>query len=158
VYSNWDYIREHTNLLRKKLGGTLVHAHGCFDLFHYGHLQHLIEAKDMGDVLVVSVTDDGWVNKGFDRPVFTADQRVETLLACRYVDYAFKNPYPNAVEAIKLLVPNIFVKGPECKVNKTPGLLEEENAVQSVGGRLAYTNGTVFSSTDLVNKVLKFYA
>ncbi len=158
MYSDWQYYRDHANFLRGRIGPNLVHAHGCFDLYHLGHLRHLQEAKSMGDLVFVTVTSDEHVNKGEGRPVFTAEQRVEMLLSSRYVDYAFVNPYPNAVEAIKLLRPSVFVKGPECKVNKTPGLLEEERAVNSVGGVLAYTNGTVFSSTDLVNKVLKFYA
>lgn len=34
----------------------IVLAHGCFDIFHYGHLMHLKAAKALGDYLVVSVT------------------------------------------------------------------------------------------------------
>ena len=50
-------------------------AHGCFDLLHYGHVAHLEAARALCDELVVCVTPDAFVNKGPNRPVFTAEQR-----------------------------------------------------------------------------------
>ena len=45
-------------------GKTIVHCHGVFDLLHIGHIRHLERARRMGDVLVVTVTPDHFVNKG----------------------------------------------------------------------------------------------
>ena len=45
-------------------GRTVVHCHGCFDIVHPGHIQHLQFAKSLGDVLIVSVSSDTHVNKG----------------------------------------------------------------------------------------------
>ena len=39
----------------KAEGKTIVLCHGVFDLLHYGHIEHLTDAKQQGDVLVVSV-------------------------------------------------------------------------------------------------------
>src|ERR1700761_1767165 len=50
---------------------AIVQAHGPFDLLHLGHARHLEAAKALGDVLVVTVTADRYVNKGPGRPVFT---------------------------------------------------------------------------------------
>ena len=45
-------------------------CHGVFDVLHYGHIAHFEEAKKYGDLLVVSITDNKFVNKGPDRPLF----------------------------------------------------------------------------------------
>ena len=41
----------------------------CICLFHIGHLNHINEAKKLGDVLIVSITTDKYVNKGPGRPL-----------------------------------------------------------------------------------------
>ena len=54
----------------RRSGKTVVHCHGCFDLLHIGHIKHLQAARRMGDVLIVTMTPDRYVNKGPGRPVF----------------------------------------------------------------------------------------
>ena len=54
-------------------GKKIVHCHGCFDLMHPGHIKYFQAAKKMGDILVVTVTPDTYVDKGPDRPVFKQD-------------------------------------------------------------------------------------
>ena len=54
----------------KSKNKKIVLCHGCFDLMHPGHIKHFQAAKKMGDVLVVTVTPDKFVDKGEDRPVF----------------------------------------------------------------------------------------
>ena len=49
-------------------GKKVVLCHGVFDLLHLGHIRHLQEAKGLGDVLVVTLTEDKFVNKGPNRP------------------------------------------------------------------------------------------
>jgi cytidyltransferase-like protein len=53
----------------RREGRTVVHCHGCFDIVHPGHIQHLQFARSLGDILVVSVSGDTHVNKGVDRPL-----------------------------------------------------------------------------------------
>ena len=55
----------------KSTGKKIVHCHGVFDLLHIGHIKHFNEAKSFGDVLVVSITPDEFVDKGPDRPAAT---------------------------------------------------------------------------------------
>jgi len=54
----------------RQSGKTVVHAHGTFDLLHIGHVRHLEAARKLGDVLVVTLTANQFVNKGPGRPVF----------------------------------------------------------------------------------------
>jgi len=92
-------------------GSTIVHAHGCFDLLHPGHITLLKEAKEAGDILVVSVTDDKHVNKGSNRPLMTLKERMNVLTALRVVDYVIPS-YAEDCEAILAdLKPDVYVKG-----------------------------------------------
>lgn len=138
----------------KKKGKTVVHCHGCFDLVHLGHLRHFMEAKAQGDILVVTLTEDRFVNKGPDRPFFTQAQRLEFLSHVDCIDYVALNQWPTAVETIKLLAPSIYVKGKEYADEKkdiSGKIRDEIQAVESVGGRIYYTDDITFSSSRLLN-------
>ena len=97
----------------KYAGKCLVHCHGVFDLIHPGHIRHLETAKKEGDILVVTVTADRFVNKGPGRPVFNQDLRAESLAALECVDYVAVNDSATAVEPIQQLQPDVYVKGAE---------------------------------------------
>ena len=70
--------------LKKK---KIVLCHGVFDLLHIGHIKHFKQAKNFGDILVVSVTSSEFVNKGPNRPTFKDQQRIEGIAALNVVDY-----------------------------------------------------------------------
>ena len=63
----------------KKNKKKIVLCHGVFDLLHVGHVTYFEQAKKLGDILVVSVTDDKYVNKGPLRPVFNINQRTSLI-------------------------------------------------------------------------------
>jgi rfaE bifunctional protein nucleotidyltransferase chain/domain len=145
----------------KAAGRRIVHCHGVFDLLHPGHVRHLAEAKRMGDVLVVTITPDRYVNKGPHRPAFTESLRAEVLAALDMVDFVAINHWPTAVEAIKLLRPDVYVKGKdyrEATQDVTGGILLEAEAVASVGGRIQFTDDITFSSSALLNRYLPAFS
>ena len=72
-----------------------------FDLIHIGHLKHFKSAKKFGDILIVSVTPDKFVQKGFNRPYFNSNQRLESLSSVEDIDYVVLNSTKNAVDIIK---------------------------------------------------------
>ena len=84
----------------------IVHCHGCFDLLHIGHIRHLQAARAMGDLLVVTVTADAYVDKGEGRPAFSDALRAEALAALVCIVLVAISPWPTAVEAIRLLRPH----------------------------------------------------
>ncbi len=148
----------------KKQGKTIVHCHGCFDIVHSGHIEHFIEAKKQGDVLVVTVTPDIFVQKGPGRPFFNEKLRLKQLAAQQAIDYVALNKWPTAIETLRLLKPNLYVKGKEVlenkdvdKINqgkKEPSNLDlEEEVVKSVGGRLHLTDQISFSSSRIINQI-----
>ena len=139
---------------RQGQGSIVVHCHGVFDLLHPGHLAHLKEAKVQGDVLVVTVTPDHLVNKGPGRPVFTQDQRAEMLSALEMVDFVAVTESPTAVEAIALVRPDVYVKGPDYSNpddDLTGNISIEKAAVEAVGGKVHYTQAPTMSSSSLIN-------
>jgi len=139
----------------KSEGKKIIHCHGVFDLLHIGHIKHFIEAKTFGDILVVSITPDKFVNKGPGRPAFSTSLRLEALAALESIDYVIANKFPTAEEIIKELKPNFYCKGPDYKDHQddiTGKISDEELAIQSVGGQIKYTNDITFSSSKLLNK------
>src|SRR5881394_1341031 len=92
-------------------GKKVVHCHGVFDLLHIGHIKHLEAARKLGDVLVVTITPDRFVNKGPHRPAFPERLRAEALASLACVDFVGINEWPTAVETIQLIKPNLYVKG-----------------------------------------------
>jgi rfaE bifunctional protein nucleotidyltransferase chain/domain len=144
----------------RQSGKTVVQAHGTFDLLHIGHVRHLEAARDLGDVLVVTLTPDRFVNKGPGRPVFGEELRAEMLANLQYVDWVAINSEPDAVSVINLLRPDIYVKGkdyqnPEGDV--TGKIVAERQAVEGHGGRVHFTDEVVFSSTELINRHLNVF-
>ena len=61
----------------KSKGKKIALCHGVFDLLHIGHIKHFKEAKSLGDILIVSLTPDIYVNKGPKRPAFKEKLRSE---------------------------------------------------------------------------------
>lgn len=144
----------------KKRGKRVVHCHGVFDLLHPGHIKHFEAAKKKGDVLVVTLTRDEYVNRGPNRPVFNHDLRAESIAAIGCVDYVAINCWPNAVETIRTLRPDFYVKGSDYAKREddlTGKIYDEEAAVKSVGGKVHFTDEITFSSTALINTFLAPY-
>jgi rfaE bifunctional protein nucleotidyltransferase chain/domain len=137
----------------RREGRTIVQCHGCFDLLHVGHVRHLQAARALGDVLVVTVTADDHVDKGVGRPAFTEALRAEALAALECVDLVAVSPWPTAVEAIRLLRPDYYVKGQagEDPAGRSARLRLEIATVRAMGGDVRFTREAVFSSTALLN-------
>ena len=64
-----------------------VITYGTFDLLHYGHINLLRRARELGDYLVVVISTDefNWNEKG-KKCYFTYEQRKAMVEAIRYVD------------------------------------------------------------------------
>ena len=143
------------SLKEKKNGKKIVLCHGVFDLLHIGHIKHFEKAKSLGDILIVSITADNFVNKGPGRPAFNEEDRSEGISTLSMVDYVLINSSLTSTRLIKQIKPNIYCKGADYK-NKskdiTGEIKNEIKAVNSVGGKIIFTGGRTFSSSNLINK------
>jgi len=138
----------------KKAGKKVVFTNGCFDLLHYGHVKYLQDARRKGDVLVVAVNSDSSVRKikGEKRPIVNEKDRLGIIAALQSVDYAvlFKEKTP--IKVIKLLKPDILVKGADWDKNNIVGA----DYVAGTGGRVStikLIKGR--STTNLMEKIVK---
>lgn len=140
----------------QKQGRRIVHCHGVFDLLHVGHLRHFEQARKHGDVLIVTLTPDRYVNKGTNRPAFPEPLRAELIASLKCVDYVAINKWPSAVDTINLLRPQVFAKGSEFRnLQDTIGHVAKEfEAVRAVGGEIIFTEDITFSSSALINQYL----
>lgn len=138
----------------KGTGKVIVLCHGCFDLMHPGHIKYFQSAKQMGDILVVTLTPDEYVDKGPGRPVFNQNLRAESIAALECVSFVAINKWPTAENTLRLLRPHYYVKGQEFEKleDKTGKIQKEYNVLKEIGAEIRFTHEIVFSSTKLLNE------
>lgn len=141
----------------KNAGKSIALCHGVFDLVHPGHIIHLEQAKEMADILVVSVTAAKYVRKGPGRPYFNDEMRMKFLAAIECVDYVMLSEGYTVDDIIESVEPDIYVKGEEyarAEDDITGKITEEKALVEKHGGKIQYTTGQTFSSTKLINTAM----
>lgn len=129
-------------------------CHGCFDIVHLGHIFHLRQARKQVDRLFVSLTDDAFVKKGPDRPIFPVHVRAEFIASIRYCDHALISHAPTAEPVISLLQPDVFFKGADYRSNADPRINVERAVVERCGGRLILTDDEVMDSTSRIARII----
>jgi len=147
-----DKLREVREGLRRQ-GKTVVQCHGCFDIVHPGHLRYLRFAREQGNVLIVSVSSDEMVGKGFDRPYVHEDLRLENLAELEMVDYVCLDHHTWAGPVLETLKPDVYVKGKEYEQSADPRFLRERELVEGYGGTVIFSSGeVVYSSTFILSQ------
>ncbi len=91
---------------------TTIITYGTFDLFHIGHVQLLRRARALGDRLIVGCSTDEFNASKGKNSIFTFEDRVEILKACRFVDHVLpERNWEQKVVDIKEHDVDIFVIG-----------------------------------------------
>lgn len=137
----------------KTEGNRIVFTNGCFDILHLGHVRYLREAKKLGDILIIGLNSDESVSalKGPDRPYVSEMERAEILASLECVDYVtiFSETRPDNL--IRLIRPDIHVKGGDYKITELP----ERKLVESLGGKVVIIPPIKgHSTTNIVAKIL----
>jgi len=140
--------------MERRQGKRIVFTNGCFDLIHPGHVRYLRAAKKLGDVLVVALNSDASVRrlKGASRPLVGEQDRCEVVAALEMVDYVTLFGQDTPYDLIKLLQPDILVKGGDWKTDQIVGA----DVVRAAGGRvrsLQFADG--YSTTRLLERAKK---
>jgi D-beta-D-heptose 7-phosphate kinase/D-beta-D-heptose 1-phosphate adenosyltransferase len=140
----------------RQQGKQIVFTNGCFDLLHPGHIHTLVQARALGDVLIVGLNSDESVQrlKGKKRPILDQTERAAILAALEAVDYVtiFDDDTPRTL--ILQLRPNVLVKGGDWSAETVVG--KEE--VEAWGGEVVlipYKEGN--STTNIIERVLAAY-
>lgn len=143
-------------------GQIIVTTNGSFDLFHYGHVLFLQEAKKQGDVLIVGVNTNEsvklWKKKMNyadyqKRPLNNFAARCGTVAALESVDYVTDIPEADCLKFIEDIKPDVHVNGADYGENCI-----EAPLVKKLGGRLHIVElAEGFSTSSLINKILDIY-
>jgi len=144
------------SLRLKAQGKKIVFTNGCFDLLHYGHVKYLQDAREKGDILVVAVNSDLSVKKikGNKRPVVNQKDRIRTIAALESVDYVTLFREDTPIKVIKLIRPDILVKGADWDKASIVG----GDFVTSHNGKVSTIKlAKGRSTTDLINKIVKAF-
>ncbi len=131
-------------------------TNGVFDLLHLGHVTYLQSARALGDYLIVALNSDDSVRrlKGPLKPLVPLAERAEMLLALSCVDAVTFFAEDTPLDVVRLLRPQVLVKGGDWSVDKIVG----GDLVQGWGGRvvsLPLVQGR--STTNLVERVRERY-
>lgn len=131
----------------------VVFTNGCFDILHIGHIKYLREAKKKGDKLVIGVNSDASVHrlKGPERPVNDLAARMEMLAALEMVDLVIPFEEDTPIELIKIINPDVLVKGGDYEVDTIVGA----DHVRANGGTVEIIPYVEGYSTSLIIGKLK---
>ncbi len=140
--------------IRKKLREEkkkVVFTNGCFDLIHAGHVDYMIKAKELGDVLIVGLNSDSSVRriKGDKRPILKEGERVFIISSLKPVDYVVLFDEDTPAKLISEIIPDILVKGADWSIENIVG----RDVVEANGGEVKTIR---FVNDQSTSKIIKY--
>ncbi len=139
-------------LAQRAAGRRIVFTNGVFDLLHPGHVRYLQDARALGDLLVVGINADESVRrkKGPTRPINPQHERAEVLAALACVDAVVIFSEDTPAEIIRLVQPDVLVKGADWAADAIVG----RDTVEARGGRVVRVPVEQgYSTTGIVDRV-----
>jgi rfaE bifunctional protein nucleotidyltransferase chain/domain len=132
----------------------VVFTNGCFDIIHQGHVDYLIKAAKLGDILIVGLNSDSSVKKlkGEGRPIQDQESRAKVLASMYFVTYVVIFNEETPYDLIKSVQPDFLVKGGDYKAENIVGY----DVVKKNGGKVVtipLVKG--YSTTGIINKLNK---
>lgn len=126
----------------------MAFTNGVFDLLHSGHIDLLFAARETADVLIVGINSDASVRrlKGPDRPIRSESERAYVLAGVEAVDLVVIFSEDTPLELVKLLEPDVIVKGGDYNEATIVGASE----VRSRGGQVVVVPLTPGQSTTAI--------
>lgn len=131
----------------------IVFTNGCFDILHLGHIDYLSKAKDLGNILIVGVNSDDSVRriKGKSRPITDETSRSTIIASLHFVDAVVLFDEDTPYELIKLVRPDVLVKGSDYKPEEIVGY----DIVTAKGGEIITVDFLPGYSTTAIEKRIR---
>jgi len=132
----WNEISVIVSEMKNK---KIVFTNGCFDILHIGHVKYLEEAKSSGDILILGLNSDNSLKrlKGKDRPINSQNERAYILASLEVVDYVVIFEEDTPLELIKLIKPDILIKGGDYEGKEVVGedIVKELKLIKFIDGK-----------------------
>lgn len=137
----------------KREGKKVVFTNGVFDLIHSGHVDYLVKAKELGDVLILALNTDSSVKriKGNKRPILEQNERAFIVSNLKPVDYVTFFEEDTPAEIINDVIPDVLVKGADWAIDKIVG----REVVEANGGEVKNIKFINEQSTSNIIKIIK---
>jgi rfaE bifunctional protein nucleotidyltransferase chain/domain len=147
----FDKLSQKIHLWRFK-EQRIVFTNGCFDLLHQGHINTLTSAADHGTRLIVGLNTDASINrlKGPDRPIQDQYTRSLILASLSFVDAVVLFDDETPLELIRLIQPDVLVKGGDYKPADIVGY-DIVTAREGIVVTVPYIEG--FSTTNIIERI-----
>ena len=131
----------------------VVFTNGCFDLLHLGHIDYLSKARDHGEILIVGVNTDDSVKrlKGNSRPLTDEQSRSMIMASLHFVDAVVLFDEDTPYELIKLVQPDVLIKGNDYKPEEVVGY----DIVKKKGGEVVTIDLVEGYSTSAIEQKIK---
>lgn len=126
----------------------IVFTNGCFDILHRGHVEYLQKARELGDLLILGLNSDDSVKrlKGNDRPINNEIDRAIVLAALECITYISIFDEDTPLELIKIVKPDVLVKGGDYKIEDVVGREYSKETVI-----IDFVDG--YSTTNIIKKI-----
>jgi D-beta-D-heptose 7-phosphate kinase/D-beta-D-heptose 1-phosphate adenosyltransferase len=146
---NFEQIERIAKRLKEQ-GRKIIFTNGCFDILHRGHATYLQKAKELGDILILGLNSDESITrlKGESRPINNLEDRAFLIGALESIDFVVPFTEDTPYELIKLINPNVLVKGADYEGKEVVGsdVADEVVLIEFVVGK---------STTNLIEKIGK---
>ncbi len=151
---NLDQLQARLNVWRL-LEKKIVFTNGCFDLIHKGHIDYLAKAADLGDKLVIGLNSDKSAKglKGPNRPITDENSRALMLASFSFVDAVILFDENTPLDLIKLVKPDILVKGADYIIEQIVGA----DFVLQNGGQVKTLDYLPGYSTTLIEQKIRSF-
>jgi len=148
---NAEEIGQEVRRMRLK-SKTIAFTNGVFDILHEGHIALLSKAASFADVLIVGINSDISVKnlKGDSRPINNQNSRAIIMASLIMVDAVIIFDEATPIELIKIIQPDVLIKGGDYTIETIVGAKE----VMSAGGKVEVVPlEEGFSTTGIINKI-----
>lgn len=135
----------------RAVGNKIVFTNGCFDILHLGHVELLAQCRTYGDYVILGLNSDASVKrlKGETRPINDQIARAAVLAALSFVDAVVIFDEDTPLELIKIIQPDVLVKGGDYEADKVVGA----DVIRQRGGEVRIVPIVKgYSTTDLISK------
>jgi rfaE bifunctional protein nucleotidyltransferase chain/domain len=151
-----EELKQIRTTLRKQ-NKKIVFTNGCFDIVHRGHIEYLLKAKAIADVLIVGLNTDESVHriKGPKRPITPLEDRAIIIANLVPVDYVCTFDEDTPLELIRAIMPDVLVKGADWNIHDVVG----KDIVEQAGGKVASIDFVPNrSTTSIIERILERFS